>query len=88
MWEWHTALGDSILKGSVRDLELSMCCWLLAVSGGAEDVSSGLGQEHTGCGAWIFSEGHGGPVISMNRRWQAKERLLQNEKHMAAAKAE
>ena len=58
------------------------------MSGEAEDVSSGPGQEHTGCGAWIFSEGHCGPVISMNRRWQAKERLLQNEEHMDAARAE
>ena len=38
------------------------------MSGGAEDVSSGPGQEHTGCGAWIFSEGHGGPVVNMDRR--------------------
>ena len=37
-------------------------------TGVAEDESSGHGLEHTSCGAWIFFEGHDGPVKNMNRR--------------------
>lgn len=52
------------------------------------DESRGPGLECTGCGAWVFFEGSGEPVKSMNQSAASRRKIAPGLRACAEARAE